>query len=183
MSQLQRYQYTLQANEAVNPSIPNSTFIGCTSGSSIFTVYPAELSPLVLQNGLSAKFQQQFNNVRIVNGAIAQTIELYIGVGELIDSRLTVSGGISIAGNSGATGGAVTVGSSATLIRTANTNRASILLQNLGTSDLYLGVQNTVSASNGILLKADGIASFTMQSNIYGITASSVDVRFIEEIS
>lgn len=184
MSQIQRYQYTLGANEEVNPSIPQSNFIRCTSGSGVFTVYPSDLSPLVLSNGLGAKFTQLFNTVRIKNGATPQTIELYIGQGDIDDSRLSVSGGIPTAGNAGATYGAVSVGTTATVIRTANTNRASCLVQNLGSAPMYLGTDASVTTANGLEVGAGSSATLTFQSAIYGIVASgSNDVRFIEETS
>jgi len=134
-----------------------------------------------LQSGLSVEFEKTFNSVRLKNGDVPQTIELYIGAGRLNDRRLSVSGGIPMAGNAGAVSGAVSVGSTAKSIRSANTNRSSCLVQNLGGSDLWVGTDSSVTSANGIKIGVGGSATFTFQGAIWGISSSAVDVRFLEE--
>lgn len=184
MSQIQKFIFTLGANEEINPSIPVSDFIGCTSSSTTFTVSPSDLSPLVLENGLSVKLNKTFNTLRIKNGSVAQTIELYVGQGELKDARLALSGGLPISGNAGASYGAVSVGTTAIAIQGADSSRASCLIQNLGGSDLWIGTDASVTALNGIKIGGGGSATITFQSAIFGIAGSgTLDVRYLNEVA
>lgn len=84
----------------------------------------------------------------------------------------------------------VTVTTSATLIITANTQRLSLIIENTGTQDLYIGQDALVTTSNGILLEEGDIlsedASGTNQYKgpYYGIVGTSTsDVRYWERIA
>lgn len=80
---------------------------------------------------------------------------------------------------------AVSVTSSATLLRAANTSRKTLLIANNGTADLYVGLADVTSAS-GIPVKASGgtlvlTPPFITGQAIYGRTASTtIDVRVWE---
>lgn len=76
--------------------------------------------------------------------------------------------------------GAVTVGTSAVVIAAAD-DRESILIQNLGAADIYIG-GSAVTTANGIKVVASG-GTLTLDScaAIYGISGSAGnDVRFLE---
>lgn len=79
---------------------------------------------------------------------------------------------------------AVSVTSSATLLRAANANRKALLIYNNGVADMYIGLAD-VTAASGIPVKAGGyitiIPPFITPQAIYGRTASvTVDVRVWE---
>lgn len=81
---------------------------------------------------------------------------------------------------------AVTVQSSgATLILAANANRVGVTLYNNGSVTVYIGVNSSVSTSNGIVLAAAGAYDFNgwkcYRGDIYGIAASATaDMRYLE---
>lgn len=79
----------------------------------------------------------------------------------------------------------VTVTTSATLLAAGNTGRRQCMLQNVGTQDVWLGSDNTVTVSTGVLLAAGGgILTDTMSPDAwYGIVASGTsDVRVLRLI-
>jgi len=79
------------------------------------------------------------------------------------------------------THGAVTVGTTATLIKSANANRRSLLIQNLGEGNIFIG-GSTVTTGNGIKISAGGsIVIDNTTAAIYGIAAAAQDVRYFEE--
>lgn len=178
---MQRYTFTIEAGKSVNPTIPRSNFISVVGASGLFTAYPADLTPVKLEKGIAVRLNEQFNNLRIESD-ITQTIEIYVGSGEVIDSRLILGGdGLSVAGNGVANYGAETVGNVATLIKPLNDARASILVQNLGSLPIFVGTDNLVTAANGLRVSGNSSATFTFKSDLYAIAASAVDVRYLEE--
>ena len=80
---------------------------------------------------------------------------------------------------------AVSVTSSATLLRAANTSRKALLICNNGAADLYVGLSD-VTAASGVPVKASGgvltiAPPFITGQAIYGRTASAtIDVRVWE---
>lgn len=71
---------------------------------------------------------------------------------------------------------------SAAVVLSANALRTSCLIQNVGTVDVYLGKDNTVTTTNGIKLAAG--ASLADDASVdawWGITASgTADLRVLE---
>ena len=82
---------------------------------------------------------------------------------------------------SGATG-AVTVGTSATLIRAAKPSRKSLFIQNVSTQDVYIGYTSAVTTATGIkVAPSAGLEDDLYTGTVYGIVAASTsDVRFAE---
>lgn len=83
--------------------------------------------------------------------------------------------------------GAVTVGTSPTLIVAANGQRLSVLITNTdSTNPIYIGNNTSVTTSNGLEIFAGG----TLQEDsggtkmysgpIYGVAGTSVNVRYWE---
>ena len=75
---------------------------------------------------------------------------------------------------------AVSVTSSATLLRAANTSRKALLICNNGTSDLYVGLSD-VTAASGVPVKASGgtltiAPPFITGQAIYGRTGRATIV-------
>jgi len=82
---------------------------------------------------------------------------------------------------SGFSHGNISVGTTPTLIKAANTARKSLLIQNLGTGAIYIG-GSTVSTANGIKLDAgENITIDRTTAAVYGISTATQDVRFLEE--
>lgn len=76
----------------------------------------------------------------------------------------------------------VSVGTSATLLRAANSGRSSLLLKNThATNILYLGDTSSVSTGNGFPIGAGESILVPTKGAVYGIASgASTDVRFFE---
>lgn len=181
---MQRYTFTLEAGKSINPNIPRSNFISVVSAVGLFTAYPADLTPLKLEKGISVRLNEQFNNLRI-ESEIDQTVEIYVGSGEVVDSRLILGGdALSIGGNAIANYGAESVLNTATLLAVQDDRRATILIQNLGSTPIFVGTDNLVTTANGLRVAGGASATFTFKTDIYAISAvSGQDVRFLEELT
>lgn len=82
--------------------------------------------------------------------------------------------------------GAVSVTTTATLVKTSNTNRVSIIIQNLGpSSDIYVGPTSAVTTATGLRVSAnDSLDGIVYTGTLYAITAvGSADVRYFEEVT
>jgi hypothetical protein len=80
---------------------------------------------------------------------------------------------------------AVSLTSSASLIVVANNQRKGILIVNNGAGTAYFGMDVNVTTSNGLPITANGSLNLTglydaWRGNIYGISASTSDIRFWE---
>jgi hypothetical protein len=80
----------------------------------------------------------------------------------------------------------ITVTNSAAKIVAANTARLSLLIQNSGGVTVYIGPSSSVSISNGVpidpggVLQEDSGGARMYQGDIYGVCATSSDVRYWE---
>ena len=81
----------------------------------------------------------------------------------------------------------ISVGTTATLIVTANSKRQSLIIENNGTATLYVGPDSSVTINNGIQIEEDGNftedsgGSRVYQGDWYGITsAGTADTRYWE---
>lgn len=105
----------------------------------------------------------------------------------LVDSsgRLQVVAGGTVSVSQASTAGnfgAITVGTSATQIRAANTSRRSISIFNNGSVTVYVGYDNTVTVSNGMPIPPGGERELRVTSDVYGIAGTAgQDVRYISE--
>ena len=80
---------------------------------------------------------------------------------------------------------AVSIGTSATLIRPLNNSRISLQITNLSAGEVYVGFDSSVTTSNGFELSQQDVISFTgsdlYKGAVYGIVASGTsDVRLFE---
>ena len=68
-------------------------------------------------------------------------------------------------------------------LRSFNYNRKSIMIQNLGAGNLYVGGSN-VSTSNGVkvIINGDMVLNSSQGAAIYVTSDSSCNIRFLEEI-
>lgn len=97
---------------------------------------------------------QRFNRVEVVNGSVAQTIELFIGDGEVDDNRLVgtvnITGGIlsrPIGADTVDSAGVTTLAASGagtdTIIKAATSQGVEILIQNLGSVPVLIAQSST----------------------------------------
>ncbi|MCU7841823.1 MAG: hypothetical protein KZQ94_20915 [Candidatus Thiodiazotropha sp. (ex Troendleina suluensis)] len=179
------YSRTLAANESVLINCAGATSIRCLEGSAAFEIKPDDRNPVSMELGIGFKYRQSFDSLRIVNGATAQTIKLAIGDGDIEDNRMVgtvdISGGIVIAGSDAGGYGNVTVGVAASLVLAESSVRGSVLVQNLGGAEIYLGIDNSVTVSNGIKVDGNGgTMVLPMKTDIYAISAvAGQDVRYL----
>lgn len=186
MTAMRKFSRTLAANEAAVINVAKATAVQCTSATAAFQIRPDDQNPVELNNGLGVRYLQSeaFDVLRIQNGATPQTIELYIGTGDVIDNRFSASGALSVRSiaSQSAAYGAVSVGVAATLVRAANTGRASIIVQNIGAGVVYLGNDAGVTTASGIRLQVGDAITLTIDDAIYAIsTIAATDVRYLEE--
>lgn len=68
------------------------------------------------------------------------------------------------------------------VLRAFNSNRSSILIQNLGTADLYVG-GSAVSVNDGVQVLAGGEIALDKSNGgaIYVCASGTSNIRFIEE--
>lgn len=73
------------------------------------------------------------------------------------------------------------IGTSAAQIVLGRSSREALLVQNLGTADLYVG-GSTVTTANGVKVAAGSAMGFSdFNGPLYGISASgTLDVRYLE---
>ena len=79
--------------------------------------------------------------------------------------------------------GAVSVANTATLIKAANASRKSLFIQNLGSDNLYIGNDNSVTTANaGAKIVPGAAMEFAFcTSAIYGISdGANIDTRYFE---
>ena len=185
---LKTFSYTLAAGEARRVSVRGRHVRG-TAGDAPYNLrIGRDGAPTKFQTGIAFGGPGEFSELEIINdlAGASQTIEILVSDGVTDDNRLVgqidITGGIRLAGNRTVDHGAVTVGTSAALVRAANDARNSILIQNLGADDIYIG-DSGVTTANGLLVgKNGGTISFTAQTAIYGRSASAGnDVRYLEE--
>jgi hypothetical protein len=161
--------------------------IAAISGAGNFDVEPQSQNPLNgFRIGLIVGFPP-FDSVTITNGDTAQTLELLIGDGDIVDNRLVgqidITGGIKISANGGVAYGAVTaLNTVATLVAAANLNRSSILVQNNGSFPAFIGSDNAVTNLNGLLLNAGGSTKLTFEASVYlYANGGNCDIRYLDE--
>ncbi|NIB44750.1 hypothetical protein HBA55_34540 [Pseudomaricurvus alkylphenolicus] len=135
--------------------------------------------------GIGAPTMREFKRI-LIESSITQRMEVAWSTGPINDNRLNgnleINGGVSIKANKTAAHGAVSVGTSATLVVAENLGRGRCLLQNLGGSDCYVGNSSGVTTANGIKLVADGTMEVSFDDTVYAITATgTADVRYLEE--
>lgn len=180
------FEYELAPGES-HSITTTGRFIRGMAADAPYSIRMGDGSPTDFETGIAFESPRPFDRIEIINSHTAlQTIRIAVADGFVDDNRLVgqvdISGGIRLAGNKTATAGAVTVDTAAILIIAAATDRARCLIQNLGSSAIYLGPDSGVDVANGIQVPAGGSASVTLQTDIYAISATAgQDVRFLGE--
>ena len=82
--------------------------------------------------------------------------------------------------------GTYTVGTTANLVVSANANRVSLILFNVGASNAFIGSTSALTTANGIMLSTgsnfteDSGGEKLYQGDVYIISTSSSDIRYWE---
>jgi len=86
-------------------------------------------------------------------------------------------------GTSNLATGQVTITTAATQIVAARAGRSSVMVQNLGTTDVWIGPANTVTVGNGILLVGTKGATLTIptQGALWGIVQTGTQAVAFSE--
>ena len=111
---------------------------------------------------------------------------LFVGMIGAAPSLLAIGGipEVSTAVSPKSSCGQVAVDNTATLI-TAAKGRHSLVIRNVGAADVYIGFDNTVTASTGFLLQAAGKEAMALDrttSAVYAITSSgNSTVSYLKE--
>lgn len=185
MSGFKKFKRTLTAGQEISVDAIGGTF-RCIAGDAIFFVKPDGSGKTEMQAGIGFRSEEQAKIWWILNGPTAQTIEFYIGDGDILDNRLVgniaISGGLKSAANAAATHAAVALlAGVAKVIKAANSGRSNIVVQNLGATAIYIGIDNGVSAANGIEVAPGASATLTHAAAVWAICAAAADVRYLEE--
>ena len=166
MTTIKYYSQTLSANQRVRVHQVGS-FIRCVAGAATFTVEPDQQNQVTMQEGIGIRYEQNFNSIVLVNGSTAQTVTLYIGDGNLDDSRLYGNISALPVGAEAATMVAdVSLNATEESAIAANANRTKIKIQAdiNNTTDLRVGT--TVGDSQGFVLTPGALLEFTHQAAI-----------------
>lgn len=180
-----KFKRALTANQEIAVDALGATF-QCTAGDDVFFVKPDGADKTELQAGIGFRSPEVSSKWWILNGSTAQTIEFYIGDGQMIDNRLVgsivLSGGIKSAANAGANHGAVAlVATVAKEVKAANAARSNIVVQNLGGTAIYAGVDNSVTTANGVEIGPGASATLAHAAAVWAICTAAADVRYLEE--
>lgn len=122
-------------------------------------------------------------NVNLPDGTTLPASALS-GVAPIVASVAVGSAAVTTTeGASNGAGAQVAVTTTATLIAAARVGRKSILLQNLGATDVWIGFSNAVAATNGLLLPAGRGQGLALDGGaaIYGVVASGAQTISVAE--
>jgi len=75
----------------------------------------------------------------------------------------------------------VTVGTAATELAPEETDRRTLFIYNIGSTEIYIKGDNTVS-TNDYPLPAGGVLTLRSTGPVYAIASTNVDVRILKEI-
>ena len=96
------------------------------------------------------------------------------------DGRLRVT--TEVIGTAVGTYAQVTVGAAATLIKAANADRTSLAIQCVAATDLWIGLDNSVTITNGMLLaKGQTWSNDVYLGAVYGIVAAGTTEAAYQE--
>jgi hypothetical protein len=177
----------LQANETYKIGFYGN-YVYCTQSSAAFNIYVNDSNKLILAAGLGVDYGIDFtaDSLRIENGAVAQSITLYMGQGKMIDNRLVGSislsgGGLPFQAANNFNNGAVSVTTANTQLKALLTNRSRFLVENLGPADIFVGVTG-VTTVNGFKVPANSVFEHRSIGALFAVTSSgTADVRLLED--
>lgn len=149
---IRNFEYQLAANQRLSIERMGS-IVRCTSAQASFHVSPDDLEKVELAAGLGIRYARIFTKFVLYNGPDAQTVELYIGDGDVADSRFYGSiNALITPGASVVTPVHVAVGIGATSNIAANLSRRAITvgLLSTATDSIMVGEAGNTDAAHGV---------------------------------
>lgn len=180
MSNLSRWLYTLGVGETVQVS-RKGDFVSALAATGVFQVSFDDEAPSDFASGLSYRSTQTFEKLRITNtsGAV-NTVELFIGMGDVRDARLSLTGDLRVfelgheVFGTGAPVACLTANT--TLLSAANANRRELLLMNESAGKVYIGGASGALAGEGLPLDVGASMTLQTQAAVYARNDSGVTV-------
>jgi len=170
-------------NTVVN--VPGNFFRILQASGALSVSFDDDGQAAFVEPGLAIYRDKPFTSLRLTNeGAAAVTgIMAAIGFGRYDDNRLQYSGGIVIEIGSSISSAAVSVGTDAIQLVAAMAGRKSLVVQNLGASDIYVGGTGVTTASGIKVAGSGGSLSIDKTAGaVWAISANAgQDVRVMVE--
>lgn len=158
-------------------------FVRCTSARSPVSISVDDGEETTYAEGLAIRYPDEFRRVTIVNGDLPQAVTVYVGYGEIDDSRMYGAIDATIAPASAAVSGSHTalgVGEFGTI---PARERSKVTVFALPTNAGFLHVGPGAGADSGYVMGPGGSFTFTTTAaiNIYAADVGG-SFGYIEEI-
>lgn len=130
-----------------------------------------------------------FRKIDVVNDSGSDlTFQLEIGFGGVESDDVTINGTVKTSGGAAVSYGNKDAGTSALEIIAANSNRTGWSIQNVGTSNIYIGDDASVTTTTGWKIPPGGAYGEDSQAAVYAIgdaavTGGAANVRYREVTS
>jgi len=152
MSLIKNFQYAVTGGVRL-PVQRTGNVIRCTQAQAAFNVRFDDEELIELQAGMGIQFEQSFKHM-VIESATSQTITLYIGDGQIADSRFYGSiNALITPGSSGSNAVDVTIATATTNAVAANLLRRAITIGAFAANTLSLRVGFNADATHGIELQ------------------------------
>jgi formylmethanofuran dehydrogenase subunit D len=151
-SLIKDFQFVLTAGQRISINRKGNV-VRCIQSQASFTISPNDTEKVAMQAGVGITFNQDFDYVVLENGSSGQTVTIYIGSGEIADSRFYGSVNSTVVPGSTldcpvhvarTTGGTSTIA--------ANLLRRAITIGSLSTNTgvIFAGESGSVDATHGV---------------------------------
>lgn len=173
------YTLSLTANQEFNLDVEGNMYAVISSTGS-FTITLDESNRLVQQtSGMGGEFQDAYERVTLLS-TTTQTVTVIFGFGKFLDARASVNATLNTTVAPSDTldnDNDITVGSTATLLKAADSDAKEILIHVPSTSSNSIRVGNaSVSSTSGIEIEPGSTLALSIEAAIYGIRDGSNDV-------
>jgi hypothetical protein len=152
MAQIKNFTYVLSALQRIQINRVGD-FVRCIDAQAAFNIQPINADEVEIQEGVGVKFDEVFDSFYLINGSTAQTVTIYIGVGEVQDSRFYGSVNALITPGSALDCPAhVAQPTADTDTIAANLSRRSITIGSLSTNSgvIFAGESGSTDATHGV---------------------------------
>lgn len=176
---------TIAPGDNLVVDVPGNFFRVLQASGSLVVAFDDDGQAAFVEPGLAIYRDKAFSRLRLTNtSAVAVgNVMVAVGFGRYDDNRLQYSGGIVIELGAALTSSAVSVGTAAVQIATALSARKSLIIQNLGASDIFVGGAGVTTATGIKVAGSGGSLALDKQTGaVYAISASAgQDVRVMVE--
>lgn len=184
---LRRYSRYLAAGVDQIIDVPESTFVHIAGGDDPLTIRPDGQNPCQVEAGIKLQYDRPFKKLW-VNSDTWQTVEFYIGTGDVTDNRLVgnvnISGGLSIAGNATLYCNQISITTSLTSIRGNDNTRSRLIIYHESGSPVRIGSSAITWGATpvGIILNPGDTFEYKGEPGINAMTASgTATLQYMQE--